>query len=395
MHRLIVLSGALVVIELFVAGGCDQRQHADVSDSDSLRNTRDANRVGSDPRSGEPRARSSPAVAERVRVVTVPSGGIVPDAEVDRRGVIHLAYFSNGDVWYTTSSDNGRSFRDPIRVNTEAGFAYGGGYRGPDLAVGKDERIHVVWYNAAYQQKRPKDDWGVMYSRLSEGRDSFEPARNLNQKPSDNYSLAADDKGNVAVIWMAEGVYASISKDGGDSFSAAMDLETDPCECCGSRTMFTTDETLCVLYRDKAENDRDTYLALLANNARQFEHTKVSQTAWYIDSCPMTGSFLSPTSDGMIAAWETKGEVFFARLEKGGQMTSAGEVCASDNGRYPAVLTAPDGLTVVAWKNATNLEWQLFDTQNKPLERRGSESGSFLDRPAGVATKDGVFLLFH
>ena len=93
MQRRIVLSGALVVTALLVAGGCDQQQHADVSgDSHSLRNTRDANRVGSDPPSGKPRADSSPAVAERVRVVTIPSGGIVPDAEVDRRGVIHLAY---------------------------------------------------------------------------------------------------------------------------------------------------------------------------------------------------------------------------------------------------------------------------------------------------------------
>jgi hypothetical protein len=334
------------------------------------------------------------AAQERVRVSPVPDGGIVPDAEVDDQGVIHLVYVSSGDVFYVNSSDEGQSFTKPIRVNTEAGFAYGGAFRGPDLAVGKDATIHVVWYNAAYQQKRPKDEWGVMYSRLSPGAGTFEPTRNLNHTPSDNYSLAADQKGNVAVVWMAERVYASVSHNGGDSFSAPQDLKTDPCECCGSRAAYADDDSLAVLYRDKANNDRDTYLAILRPGARQFTHTKVSQTVWYIESCPMTGSFLSTTPGGLVAGWETKGQIYFARLNRRGQLLSAGEIHAAERGRYPVVLTAPDGITLVAWKNDTTLQWQLFDANDQRQGQGGTATSNTGDRPAGVVTKDGTFLLF-
>ncbi|MCA9211639.1 MAG: hypothetical protein KDB27_01120 [Planctomycetales bacterium] len=353
--------------------------------------TENADLVGSEAPAKEPN--SSQAAAERVRVVTVPNGGIVPDAEVDSRGVIHLTYFANNDVWYTSSSDDGQTFRDPIRVNTEEGFAYGGAFRGPDLAIGKDDRVHIAWYNSAYQQKRPQEEWGVMYSRLLPNKDRFETARNLNHKPSDNFSIAADEKGNVSVIWMAGGVFATCSDDGGDSFSEAKDLQTDPCECCSSRAMFANG-TLSVLYRDKAGKDRDIYLASLSDNGQRFEHTKVSQTPWYIDSCPMTGSFISPAADGIVAAWETKGEIYYARMEPSGKLTSAGEILASDQGRYPVTLTAADGVTVVAWKNSEKLEWQLFDSQDNPTEQRGSKTGTTVDRPAGVVTSDGSFVLF-
>ncbi len=334
------------------------------------------------------------AAQERVRVIPVPDAGIVPDAEVYDQGVIHLVYVSSDDVFYVNSSDEGHSFTKPVRVNTEAGFAYGGAFRGPDLAVGKDATIHVVWYNAAYQQKRAKDDWGVMYSRRGPGAAAFEPMRNLNHTPSDNYSLAADKKGNVSVVWMADGVFVNVSHDGGNSFSGPLDLKTDPCECCGSRAAYADDDTFTVLYRDKADNDRDTYLAILPTGARQFAHSKVSQTVWYIESCPMTGSFLSTTPGGLVAGWETKGQIYFARLNQRGQLLSPGEIHATERGRYPVVLTAPDGITLVAWKNDTTLQWQLFDATGQPHLGRGSAPATTRDRPAGVVTKGGTFLLF-
>ena len=333
-------------------------------------------------------------VDARVRVVQVPHAGFVPDAEVDTLGDVHLAYVAEDNVYYVKSSDEGRSFGNPIRVNTEADFAFGAAYRGPDLAVGKDDRIHVVWYNAAYQKKRPKHEWGVSYSRLSTSGVDFEPTRNLNHKPSDNFSIAADKNGKVAVIWMAESAFASLSDDGGDHFSPALDLKTDPCECCGSRAIYTDDASLSVLFRDKADNDRDTYLALLPSDARSFAHVKVSQAVWNIDSCPMTGSFLSRAESGLVAGWETKSQIYYARLDKRGRKTSAGEIHVADRGRYPVVLTASDGVTLVAWKNDSTLEWQLFDPNDKPMGRRASAVGNTRDRPAGVVTKNGTFLLF-
>ncbi len=329
-----------------------------------------------------------------VQVIAVPGGGRVPDAEIDATGTIHLVYLAGHNVYYVKSIDGGQTFSKPIRVNTEADFASGGRYRGPDLAIGKNGLIHVLWYNAAYQQKRPKDEWGVMYARLRPGESAFEPSQNLNHQPSDNFSLTADKNGTVAVIWMADGVYVSRSEDEGTSFSPSIKLEADPCECCGSRALYTEEGSLFVLYRDKARNDRDMYLARLPGGQQAFTYTKLSQRPWHIDACPMTGGFLSSDSEGLVAGWETRGQVYFARLDERGRRLLPGEIQVADRGKYPVVLRAPDGTTLVAWKNGSQLEWQRFDVEGTPQGQRGSTPSDSRDRPSGAVTRGGHFLLF-
>lgn len=331
---------------------------------------------------------------EAVQVIRVPDGGTVPDAEIDKEGTLHLAYLSADNIYYVRSTDDGQTFSKPIRVNTEAGFASGGRYRGPDLAVDEKGQVHVVWYNAAYQQGRPHDAWGVMYARLRPGDDAFEPSRNLNHLPSDNYALAADRRGTVAVVWMAEDVFVSRSEDGGDSFAAPLTLEADPCECCGSRVLLSKQESLAVLYRDKANNIRDMYLAVLPGGETAFSYVKLSQTPWHIDACPMTGGFLSSDGEGLLAAWETLGQVYFSRLDERGQPVGEDEIPVAARGKYPVVLRAPDGTVLVAWKQRSELVWQRFGADGKERGRRDSTASKSPDRPSGVVTETGRFLLF-
>ena len=333
-------------------------------------------------------------IISRVQVVLVPNEGKVPDAEIDGTGTIHLAYFSDSNVYYIKSSDDGRSSSSPIRVNSEDGFAYGGAYRGPDLALGIGGNIHVIWYNSAYQQNRPTEHWGVMYSRLEKGSSVFEASRNLNRKPSDNFSLAADGTGRVAVIWMAGSIYANLSTNEGETFSAPLDLNTDPCECCGSQAVYTPDGRLAVLYRDKAENYRDTNLSLLPGEGKDFTSLKISQTPWYITSCPMTGSSLKLAGSDLIAGWETQGRIYFDQLILDGQLVSMSETHVTDSGRYPVVLKAWDGKTLVSWKDGLKLKWQMFNSEKEKEEQIKSVACLTVDRPSGVVTRDGRFLLF-
>lgn len=331
-----------------------------------------------------------------VEVIQTPNGGIVPDAEVDGRGVIHLVYVSGEDVCYVKSSDRGKTFSPPIRVNSEPGTAYGGKYRGPDVAVGKRGRVHVVWYTNAYQRKLPKDQWGVFYAHLNASGTTFEPARNLNRRPSDNFSLAADGRGRVAVFWTARGAYVNLSEDGGKTFSDSTAIDrADPCECCATRAYFSPDENLYFFYRDKAENVRDMHLMVLPDGGKAFSREKVSLTSWKINACPMTGASLTGRDgEGLAAGWETQGQVYFARLDEAGRALSPQEVKVSERGKYPVVLSASDGTALVAWKNGTTLGWQVYDASGRPQGDPGSMPVSNPHRPAGVVTKEGDFLLF-
>ena len=88
--------------------------------------------------------------APAVDVRRIPNGGFQPDLAVGRDGAIHLVYYSGGsmagDIFYVRSKDGGVTFSAPARVNSQLGSAIARGtIRGPQIAVGPDGRVHVGW----------------------------------------------------------------------------------------------------------------------------------------------------------------------------------------------------------------------------------------------------------
>ena len=337
--------------------------------------------------------------AERVKVVQIAQSGEVPDAEVGTAGDIHLAYVVGQNLYYVKSGDEGKTFSRPIRVNSEAGTVTSGKFRGPDLALGQNRQVHMIWYTTANQRKLPKDQHGVYYSQLGPAKKAFLPSRNLNHRPSDSFSLAADSRGTVAVFWTADGLYTNLSRDGGKTFPEAQLVHTkaDPCECCATRAHFSSKGTLFTLYREKANNLRDMHLASQPLGEAGFSLWKISENPWKIEACPITGTFLSDGKEGgLVAAWETKGQIYFAHLDQSGQKRSLGEIPTPGEAvkKYPVVLNAPDGTVLVAWKNRSQLEWQLYDAEGKPQGHLGQRTSRNPHRPAGVVTNEGNFLLF-
>jgi hypothetical protein len=336
------------------------------------------------------------ADVERVQVVSTPDKGEVPDAEIDSSGTIHLAYVVGEDALYVKSCDDGKTFSQPLRVNSDPGTVHPPhSYRGPDLAISKGGRVHVIWYGNGYQRKLPKEQWGVFYSHLDPGDTAFAASRNLNHKPSDNYSLATDHEGNVAVVWMAGGLSLTSSQDNGDTFALAETVSiADPCECCASRAFFSADSTLSIAYREKARNLRDMYVLERAKGQPAFSSQKISSTPWEVNACPMTGTFLSGTKQGRVVGLETKGQISYARLGPTRSLAPPSEIKAGAKGKWPVALAAPDGTVLVSWKNGSTLYWQLRDSKDKPIGDVESAPGRNPHRHAGVVTKDGNFLLF-
>lgn len=330
-----------------------------------------------------------------VKIARTPAAGAVPDAEIGADGKIHVAYVSGEDAYYITSTDSGNTFSKPLRINSEPASVHPANmFRGPDLVLGKEGRLHVIWYVNSYQRKLPHDQWGVFYAHLDQGQSAFSNAVNLNRKPSDNYSLAADSKGNVAVIWMAGNLFVTPSTDNGQTFAAAHVVSNaDPCECCASRALFSPTGSLMINYREKTSNIRDMHLLVRAPGTGPFSNIKLSGTVWEIAACPMTGTFLSGSQKDIAAAWETKNQIFYARLDASSGKLKTKEIKASDSGKWPVVLVREDGSILVSWKNESKLRWQQFDQHDRPLGNAGQAESPNSTRHAGVVTKDGHFIL--
>jgi hypothetical protein len=364
----------------------------------------------------------------RVEVIRTPDSGIQPQAVIDAAGTIHLVYFkgdpAGGDLYYLSSQSRTAppAFSRPVRVNSQPGSAIAvGTIRGAQLALGKGGRLHVAW-NGAQKALPPNPIKGspMLYARSDPGRSAFEPQRNLMQRTwglDGGGTVAADDARNVYVGWhgrtpdapegeAGRAMWFARSGDDGATFAPeepALDRATGACACCGTRALADSRGNLFALYRAATGNiDRDMILLTSRDNGAHFDG--VSLEPWRVTVCPMSSATLVESGGDVLAAWETKGQVAFARIDSATLRPSAPvSPPGSGNRKHPVVAASAQGETILVWAEDTGwqrggaLAWRIFDRSGRATRALGR-----VDRgipvwglPAVVARPDGGFTIIH
>jgi hypothetical protein len=331
-----------------------------------------------------------------VIVRAVPDGGLPVVARITHDGTIHLLYELNNRPMYAASHDGGATFSRPVPVVQNASdprLTFGG----DDMAVTEGGRVLAVLHTDAWKFKLPKDQLALSLAVLEPGKPAFSPVRNINQWPSSGYAIAAADERHLTLSWFSGKLYWNNSEDGGATFTsnAVIDPAYAVCECCTTRATHGANGDLAILYREKTNNHRDMYLVRVKKDGSHVR-TQVSQTLWDINACPMTYFSIEPAGDGYIAAWPTRGKLYFTKLSADGKPTGAGDVMTDGQitmRSMPLALTNPSGMSLIAWRQQGQLHWQLYDAQNNPTGAPGSAAGASL-QAAGVVDKAGGFVLF-
>jgi hypothetical protein len=140
--------------------------------------------------------------------------------------------------------------------------------------------------------------------------------------------------------------------------------------------------SLYVLYRSATETvHRDIYLLTSSDRAKSFRGEKVHE--WNQPGCMMSTEALAEGPAGVLAAWETKGHVYFARIDpKTGKRSEPVAAPGPGEGRkHPAVAGNRRGETLLAWtegmgwEKGGTLAWQVFDRDGKPTGEKGRRDG--------------------
>lgn len=339
-----------------------------------------------------------------IRLIRTPDGGIQPQAAVDDKGVVHLIYYKGdpkaGDVYYVKSSDDGKSFSKPIRVNSEPHTAVAmGTIRGAQLALGRQGHVHVAWNGsqraipAGTREKQGASP--MLYTRLNDEGTAFEPQRNLMTKThalDGGGSVAADAKGNVYLVWhgLEQGsamreeeraVWVARSSDDGKTFAAetrANKESTGACGCCGLRAATDAQGRLLVMYRTATQFvNRDMRLLRSNDQGKTFDSINVHR--WRIDKCPMSSAAISPSGDTAWLGWETDGRVYFQPFTAGNLKPRATETKANskDVAKHPVVIAGENGQTLMVWTEGAGwnrggtLAWQVYDKEGQLVEGAG------------------------
>jgi hypothetical protein len=260
----------------------------------------------------------------------------------------------------------------------------------------------------------------MLYTRSDESRSAFEDQRNLMQRTfglDGGGTVAADVAGQVYVGWHGrtddapEGeagrrMWFARSGDDGATFAPeepALPRMTGACACCGTRALADSRGVLYALYRAATGNvDRDMILLTSRDRGEHFEGASLQP--WKVTICPMSSESLVESGTDVLAAWETKGQVSFARidsrtLEPSRPVSPPG----GGNRKHPAVAANAQGETILVWAEDTGwrrggtLAWRVFDRSGRATREGGRVEGGIpvWGLAAVVARPDGGFTIIH
>jgi hypothetical protein len=342
------------------------------------------------------------ASQSRIRFCRVPNGGIQPQAVLDDKGALHLVYYTgdahNGDLFYSRSKDGGENFSPALRVNQGGSAIAAGTIRGAQLALGKDGRVHVAW-NGSNNAGPVNPDSGkpgapVLYTRLNDAEEAFEPQRNLMFHSfglDGGGSIGADRNGNVYVTWHGIGlseakgtgkegearrrVWITRSEDNGKTFlteARAWAQETGACGCCGMKAFVDRRGDVFALYRSATESvHRDIYLLRSSDHGKSFQGSLLHK--WNINACPMSSMDFAEHADTMVCAWETGGQVYWTRIAA---RSTSDPIPAPGDGKgrkHPRLAVNGKGEILLVWTEGTgwqkggSLAYQIYDSAGRPI----------------------------
>jgi hypothetical protein len=228
----------------------------------------------------------SATAQEKVTTIPCPEHGQPAAARTDADGTIHLVYRTGDSPRYAKSTDNGKTFSAAIPIVDRKSRKPGLEFDVWDLAIGKAGQVHVALGTNAWKLKLPQEEWGLHYATLQPGAKEFRPVRNINHKPSEGFSLAADDSGRVTACWLCDKLFANVSRDNGKTFAHFVEINKsyDPCNCCTTSAAYGADGKLAILYREETDNERDMFLVLWDQEKNESTRTRVSTTLWKTDT---------------------------------------------------------------------------------------------------------------
>src|SRR6185503_17412119 len=147
--------------------------------------------------------------------------------------------------------------------------------------------------------------------------------------------------------------------------------------------------------------NRDEILVVSRNRGADFEIA--NRHPWKLQACPMSSASLAESKNGVLAAWETAGQVYFARIApRTLKVTPPISPPGNASRKHPVIVGNDQGEILLVWTEGTgwqrggSLAWQLFDAQGEATPERGKRD----DIPAwtyatAYAQADGRFIILH
>lgn len=295
----------------------------------------------------------SAAAAEAFAVSDAARRGQAPSVAVGADGSIHVIWLDKGpmgtpdklghaqspgghthqawaDVFYSRSTDGGKTFSAPMRVNAEDGEVWGFSVSKPNIGIAPTGTVHIFYPANEISSKSSKPVAVSHYVRSTDGGKSFSRPVRLNGEPAADLStvvhgglaqahvfgtMSVGANGEVYAMWLdtreitaewpVSTIYMAVSRDDGKTWEAEREIfGAGACPCCQlTSTVGNKGELYIggrVVHKD---NQRDPMVSVSTDGGRTFsERVKVSGMPWVLDGCPLKPTALAAHGRNLYAA---------------------------------------------------------------------------------------------
>lgn len=319
-----------------------------------------------------------------VRVESIPESGLQPEVAVAKDGTVHLVYLAGepkaAEVRYTYRKP-GEAWHPSQVVNSPNSPAIAlGTIRGPQLAVTGKGTVHVIWNGIGADATPHSPLW---YGRKSREDKTFGKQEDLLGDATaldGGASVTANENNGVFVVWHGNEAGAApeerqrlvlirSSKDDGISFGKAEATNrADPgvCACCSLRAMAGPEGTPNIFFRS-AETMEHRAMTLLSLSGNTWKSREVEP--WKVAACPMSSAALGFTSNRLLGAWETAGQIRMGWLS---DPAFPPVTVAAEKAKHPSIAINGKGSILVSWLQGSgwnrggSVFWQEFDGELRP-----------------------------
>lgn len=350
--------------------------------------------------------------------------GSTPSATFDSNGRLWVTYVQDEFVYVSHSSDLGKTYSNPIAINSLAEDAEHNGENRPKIIVDESGVIFVSWT----LKTSPRFTGEIRFSRSTDNGNTFEEPRTINDDGLFTghrfESLFLSESGHLYLTWIDKrdleasmekeepyvgaAVYYAVSDDQGQSFSKNYRVANHSCECCRIAIAPKGPENIAILWRQVfGEDVRDHAIAELTPYGETLQTHRASFDEWHINACPHHGPTMvqSSNSADYHMSWFTNGDlnqgIYYAKFSfASNEPSQLYRVDGQPGAGHPYLAKSEESLYLV-WKGFTGRETLLNIITSENDGESWSEpttlisTGEASDHPLFVKKDDEVFLSWH
>jgi hypothetical protein len=304
---------------------------------------------------------------------------------------VAVTYGAGNTIYFAASKDGGKSFGAPATVSSSGKLSLGM-HRGPRIALAPKA---IVISAIVGEQGGGKDGDLLVWRSTDDGKSWPGPVRVNDVAGSAREGLHAMAFGGTDTLYAAwldlrsEGtrIYGSVSHDAGATWSKNRLVYESPsgsvCQCCHPSVAVDAAGTITVMFRNSLDGARDMYTTRSTDGGATFNPaSKVGIGTWKLEACPMDGGGLAVDAQGapgtiwrrdqslfvamgtapekalgfgknpaaasgrrdFYAVWTSDKSVLFWRAS--GEQPET----LSEDGAFPSIATLPNGKVAVAWE---------------------------------------------